>query len=186
MGKANMATKAQQPAGFSIVVMGVSGSGKSTVGELLAHTLSATFIDGDDLHPRANVQKMAKGEPLDDDDRAPWLTRINDAVYNLEQRSRKGVIVCSALKKLYRDRIREDNQNLLFVFLDGPKHVILDRMAARAGHFMKPDMLDSQFAALERPSINERDVLTVTIDTAPDAIVTRVMQLLRERGMAAE
>ena len=177
-------SKSLKSPGFSIVVMVVSGSGKSTVGEMLASALSATFIDGDDLHPRANVQKMAKGDPLDDDDRAPWLTRINDAVYNLEQRSRKGVIVCSALKKRYRDKIREDNQNLLFVFLDGPKHVILDRMATRAGHFMKPDMLDSQFAALERPGINEHDVLTVTIDTAPDAIVERVIGLLSERGVS--
>ena len=167
------------------MVMGVSGSGKSTVGEQLAAALSATFIDGDDLHPRANVQKMAKGEPLNDDDRAPWLIRINDAVYNLEQRSRKGVIVCSALKKRYRDNIRQDNQNLVFVFLDGPKHVILDRMAARAGHFMKPDMLDSQFTVLERPSISEEDVLTVTIDTAPEAIVAKVMKLLEERGLIA-
>lgn len=172
----------QPPAGFSVVVMGVSGSGKTTVAEMLAADMQATFIDGDDLHPRANVKKMGEGSPLNDEDRAPWLERINDAVYNLEQRSRKGVIVCSALKKRYRDAIRKDNKNLVFVFLDGPKHVILERMAARKGHFMKPDMLDSQFDALERPDISEQDVLTVTIDSTPQEIVSRVTERLKARN----
>ena len=155
----------------AIIVMGVSGTGNSTVGEALAKNLNAKFIDGDDLHPRANIQKMARREPLNDTDRQPWLERISDAVFSLEHKNECGVIVCSALKKAYRDRIRHGNQQLVFVFLDGSRELIMARMQARKGHFMKPAMLDSQFAALERPQPDEVDILTVSIDTDIDTIV---------------
>lgn len=178
-------TKTNKSLGFSVVVMGVSGSGKSTIGEQLAKALNGTFIDGDDLHPRANVIKMAEGNPLTDEDRAPWLTRINDAVFSLEQRSRIGVVVCSALKKSYRDAIRANNEAVFFLFLDGPKHVILQRMAARQGHFMKPKMLDSQFDALERPAIDETDVMTVTIDMSPQQIVDKVVGMLTDKRLVS-
>lgn len=118
-------------AGKCIVVMGVCGSGKSTVGERLAKELDAKFIDGDDLHPRANIQKMAGGTPLNDDDRAPWLERIRDAAYSTENKNEVGVIVCSALKRKYRDQIREGNESVQFLFLDGDYDLIMARMKSR-------------------------------------------------------
>ncbi len=150
-------------AGRSIIVMGVSGCGKSTIGEGIAHKLQAKFIDGDDLHPKANIQKMASGIPLNDNDRAPWLERIRDAAYSIENKNEIGVIVCSALKKQYRDQIRDGNQHIQFVFLDGSKSLILERIRTRKGHFMRETMLDSQLETLERPN-NEKDVITVNID----------------------
>ncbi len=172
-----------QSSGFCVVVMGVSGSGKSTIGERLARALSGTFIDGDDLHPRANVMKMANGIPLTDEDRAPWLTRINDAVFSLEQRSRIGVVVCSALKRSYREAIRANNQAVFFLFLDGSKQVILQRIANREGHFMKPQMLASQFDILERPSSDEIDVMTVSLTRSPAEIVNSVLSMLSHKGL---
>lgn len=169
--------------GFSIIVMGVSGSGKSTVGEHLAQALQATFIDGDDLHPRSNVEKMSAGIPLTDDDRRPWLEQISSEAHKLLQQEQCSVIVCSALKKHYRDIIRGNNHNLYFVFLDGDKHTILQRMTQRKGHFMKPDMLDSQFDILQRPRSDETDVLTVAISDSPQAIVNDVLQLLAQRNI---
>lgn len=168
-------------AGSSIIVMGVSGSGKSTVGASIAKHLGAKFIDGDDLHPRANIEKMRSGEPLNDDDRAPWLERIRDAAFSLENKNECGVIVCSALKKSYRDQIRDGNKQVTFVFLDGDKSLILERMGAREGHFMKANMLDSQFAALERPTADEQDVLTIAIGTGVDQVVACAITALAER-----
>ena len=149
--------------GKSIIVMGVCGCGKSTIGEALARRLNAKFIDGDDLHPKANIQKMASGTPLNDDDRKPWLERIRDAAYSIEAKNEVGVIVCSALKKVYRDQAREGNENVQFVFLDGDKSLILDRMRARKGHYMREAMLDSQLEILERPDY-EAGVITVSIE----------------------
>ncbi|MBU3023765.1 gluconokinase [Aestuariibacter sp. A3R04] len=163
--------------------MGVSGSGKSTVGEQLAKALHAVFIDGDDLHPPGNVAKMSAGEPLTDDDRRPWLERVSEEVRSLMQRHQCSVIVCSALKKQYRDIIRAKNEHLYFLFLDGPKHTILQRMAQRKGHFMKPNMLDSQFATLERPTSDETDVFTVPVSQSPEAIVNHVLGLFEQRNM---
>ena len=121
-------------AAIKCVVMGVCGSGKTSVGKALAQHFAATFIDGDDLHPRANILKMASGHPLNDEDRAPWLERIGDVFFSLQRRSLSGVIVCSALKKSYRDIIRKDNEGLVFVHLVGSMDTILERMAARQGH----------------------------------------------------
>ena len=162
--------------GKSIIVMGVSGSGKSTVGEELAKALDDKFIDGDDLHPKANIIKMASGTPLNDHDREPWLERINDAVFSIKHKQETGVIVCSALKKKYRDCIRAGNDNLCFLFLDGEEAVIVERMQQRAGHFMKAEMVKSQFDALERPD-NEQDVITLDISTS---ITDLVQQAIKE------
>lgn len=151
-------------AGQSIILMGVSGSGKSTVGAALAREINAKFIDGDDLHPRANIQKMASGTPLNDDDRAPWLLRLNDAAYSLRHKNETGVIVCSALKRRYRDALRKDNEGMVFIYMKGSFDVIADRLKARAGHFMPTDLLRSQFDALEEPGEDEPDVLRVNID----------------------
>ncbi|MCG3722648.1 gluconokinase [Vibrio cincinnatiensis] len=167
--------------GNSIIVMGVSGCGKSTIGALIAQRLGAKFIDGDDLHPRANIEKMRHGEPLNDHDRAPWLERIRDAAFSLENKSEQGIIVCSALKKAYRDQIRDGNQNVTFLFLDGDKDLIIERMRARQGHFMKTDMLESQFATLQRPSAEETDVLTISIASNIDHVVERAITALQQR-----
>ncbi|CEO41590.1 gluconokinase [Photobacterium kishitanii] len=163
--------------GRSIIVMGVCGCGKSTIGENIANKLNAKFIDGDDLHPKANIQKMASGTPLEDIDRAPWLERIRDAAYSIETKNETGVIVCSALKKKYRDQIREGNKNVQFIFLDGSKSLILDRMRARQGHFMRETMLDSQLETLERPD-QEVGVFTISIDGSIDNIVDAAVAVL--------
>ncbi|AEH32788.1 gluconokinase [Vibrio anguillarum] len=165
--------------GSSIIVMGVCACGKSTVGAKLAQKLGAKFIDGDDLHPKANILKMAGGEPLNDDDRKPWLERIRDAAFSLESKNEHGVIVCSALKKTYRDQIRDGNQNVTFLFLDGSFDLIMKRMQARKGHFMKANMVESQFNTLERPD-NEVKVAIVDIDTDIDEVVERALVALRE------
>jgi len=158
------------------VVMGVSGSGKSTVAQALANRLQAKFIDGDDLHPRANIKKMQLGMPLDDEDRAPWLTRINDAVFSFASKQETGVLVCSALKRRYRDVIRKDNAQVHFVYLKGEQRLIAKRMAQRSGHFMQPGMLSSQFAALEEPDAAEKDVTTCNVAAPVEVIVDQLMQ----------
>ncbi|HDM8224251.1 gluconokinase [Vibrio campbellii] len=164
-------------AGSSVVVMGVCASGKTTIGEHLAKNLGRKFIDGDDLHPRANIQKMASGQPLNDDDRKPWLERIRDAAYSLESKNEHGIIVCSALKKIYRDQIREGNENVSFLFLDGSKELILERMRARQGHFMKENMVNSQFETLERPE-NEPRTIFVSIDATIEDVVSNAAELI--------
>ncbi|MGH1549069.1 gluconokinase [Leifsonia poae] len=132
---------------LEVVVMGVSGSGKTTVGQLLADRLGVPFVDGDALHPPANVAKMASGIPLDDDDRAPWLRTIGDT---LAGTSPEGVVVaCSALKRAYRDLIRAEAPNAVFAELDGDRELLAARMAARPGHFMPVSLLDSQLATLQ-------------------------------------
>ncbi len=165
--------------GNSIIVMGVCASGKSTIGEKIAQRLGAKFIDGDDLHPKANIQKMSRGEPLNDDDRKPWLERIRDAAFSLESKNEQGIIVCSALKKSYRDQIRDGNQNVTFLFLDGSFDLIMSRMTARKGHFMKSNMVESQFNTLERPD-NEDQVAVVDIDTDIDTIVKHSIVALND------
>ncbi|ANS83970.1 Gluconokinase [Vibrio scophthalmi] len=171
-------------AGSSVIVMGVCACGKSTIGEQLAQKLGRKFIDGDDLHPRANIQKMASGQPLNDDDRKPWLERIRDASYSLESKNEHGIIVCSALKKKYRDQIREGNENVTFLFLDGNKELIMDRMRQRQGHFMKENMVNSQFETLERPDA-EPQTIVVGIDCSIEEIVDNAAQQLIAQQEAA-
>ncbi|MGL6017690.1 MAG: gluconokinase [Gibbsiella quercinecans] len=169
-------------AGKSIILMGVSSSGKSTIGAALAQEIHAKFIDGDDLHPRANIQKMASGQPLNDDDRAPWLERLNDAAYSLVHKNETGIIVSSALKRRYRDRLRKDNDNMVFIYLKGSFDVILSRMKARAGHFMPPELLKSQFDALEAPGPDEKDVICIDIDTDVASVVQRCVTALKAKS----
>jgi gluconokinase len=145
------------------VLMGVSGCGKSAVATQLAQALNAALLDGDFLHPRANIEKMASGQPLNDDDRAPWLAALNDAAFAMQRTNSVSLIVCSALKKPYRDRLRVGNSNLSFLFLDGEYNLIAERLRARQGHFQKAGMLDSQFATLERPDASETDVVRIDI-----------------------
>jgi len=163
--------------GKCIIVMGVSASGKSTIGQLLATEIKAKFIDGDDLHPKKNVLKMISGEALNDEDRKPWLERISDAMFSIEQKNEHCVIVCSALKKRYRDQLREDNEKLIFIYLDGTLETVLTRINQRTGHFMKSALLDSQFDILE-PPIGESNVVAINIDQDVNSIVEQALSAL--------
>lgn len=165
--------------GKSFIFMGVSSTGKTSVGTEVARRLGIKIIDGDDLHPRTNILKMAQGQPLNDQDRAPWLERINDATFSLEQKSEVGIIVCSALKKKYRDQIRHGNDQVKFVFLHGSFDLILERMQQRQGHFMKVDMLKSQFETLEVPQADETDVTAIDISGSFEEVVDRCVTALQ-------
>lgn len=165
--------------GKSIILMGVSSTGKTSVGTEVARRLGLKLIDGDDLHPRANIIKMGQGQPLNDQDRYPWLERIRDAAFSLEQKSEKGIIICSALKKQYRDLIREGNDSVKFLFLHGDFELVLQRMRQRKGHFMKEEMLKSQFDTLEVPKAEETDVLAVNIDGSFEEVVERCVEALK-------
>ncbi len=151
-----------------LVVMGVSGSGKSTVGLAVAEHVRLPFIDGDSLHPRSNIDKMSAGLPLTDDDRWPWLARIGMALHDAEGGL---VISCSALRKAYRDDLRaKTGAPLAFLFLDGTREVLMPRMGLRQGHFMKASMLDSQLATLEPPH-NEPLVFVQNVTESVEEIV---------------
>lgn len=165
-----------------VVVMGVSGSGKSTIGAAIAAALALRFVDGDSLHSPASVARMRSGVPLTDDDRWPWLDRIGaelaDAV-----RSPAGVVVaCSALKRAYRDRIRAAAPGVRFVFLDGSRETIESRMATRSGHYMPTSLLASQLATLERPQDDERDVVALSIEAPVAGIVDAAVRALATRA----
>lgn len=143
-----------------IVIMGVAGSGKTTVGKALAEVTDIRFFDGDDLHPQSNIEKMASGIPLTDEDRWPWLERVGAT---LADATGDVAVGCSALKRSYRDRIRQMAKGpVTFVYLEGSKDLISRRMNEREGHFMPPSLVDSQFAALEPPGADE-DAVTVDI-----------------------
>ncbi len=160
--------------------MGVCGSGKTSVGQAIAKAFGGSFIDGDDLHPRANILKMKNGIPLTDEDRQPWLVRVSDVFFSLENRSSSGVVVCSALRRKYRDIIRDGNPGLIFLHLYGSKELILERMAKRKGHYMKPEMVDSQFATLEFPGEDEKDVINVSIEGSLEDVTNRSIEALKE------
>jgi gluconokinase len=149
-----------------IVVMGVSGSGKSTVGSALARRLGVPFVDADALHPLANVAKMAAGEPLDDDDRYPWLEKVGGWLAGHPA----GVVSCSALRRKYRDQLRVHCPRVEFLHLDGSPEMIGRRLAARAGHFMPAALLRSQFETLEPLDVDEAGV-TVDAEHSVDAII---------------
>jgi gluconokinase len=160
-----------------IVVMGVSGSGKSTVGAALAQRLRVPFADGDDFHPSANIVKMTAGQPLDDDDRYPWLERIGDW---LAANSGGGVMSCSALKRKYRDQLRRHCANVTFLHLSGSPEVIARRQGSRPGHFMPASLMASQFATLEALRPDERGV-TIDFDQDIDSIVATYVARTAER-----
>jgi len=158
---------------MSIVVMGVCGSGKSTVGLLLAKRLGWPFIEGDELHPRTNVEKMRRGEALCDDDRWPWLERIAGSIAEHQNRGKSVVVTCSALKRAYRDRLRTAGTPLYFVHLRGEPGLLAERMAERREHFMPPGLLDSQLATLEVPE-NCENVLEIDVKLPPHGIVDHI------------
>jgi gluconokinase len=157
-----------------VVLMGVSGSGKTTIGTLLAERTGTTFADADDYHPQANKQKMAAGHPLNDEDRAPWLQTLNDLLRQWHTSGTGGVLACSALKEKYRETLASGMppDAVKFVLLDGSKELISERLAARKHEFMNSALLDSQFATLEPPS----DALRILNDKPPEKIVDEILE----------
>jgi gluconokinase len=158
-----------------VILMGVTGCGKTTVGTRLAEKLGWTFRDADDYHPAENVAKMKAGTPLTDADRWPWLDRLNSLLRESEREGANLVLACSALKQAYRERLAQGCAKLRFVFLDGAPELMRARLAARRGHYMNPALLDSQFAALERP----QDALRLDADASPESLTQALMQALR-------
>ncbi|AIX75589.1 MAG: gluconokinase [Mixta calida] len=165
----------KSPSHHVFILMGVSGSGKSAVAYEVSHQLKTAFLDGDFLHPRANIEKMAEGHPLNDSDRQPWLQAVNDAAFAMQRTQAVSIIVCSALKKSYRDILRNGNDNLSFIYLKGEFETIESRLKARKGHFFKPQMLVSQFDTLEEPGADENDVLVVDINhSLPEVVAATI------------
>ena len=165
-----------------VVVMGVSGAGKPTVGNELADRLGWEFIEGDRLHPAENVAKMHSGQPLTDADRGPWLDRIAEQIDDRLARGSCAVVTCSALKRAYRRRIIGARAGVRLVFLAGPSAVIAARIAARRGHFMPPSLLASQFAALEPPQPDENPI-AIAVDQPVDRIVEQIVAALARSAL---
>ena len=157
-----------------LVVMGVSGAGKSTVAVVLADKLGWPLQEGDALHPPANVAKMSAGTPLTDEDRWPWLAVIAGVIDQWRAEGRSGIVTCSALRRAYRDILIGPRREVRLVYLRGAKPLIAARLAARRGHFMPPALLDSQFAALEEPGADERPI-AVDISNEADAIAAAII-----------
>lgn len=165
---------------LTVVVMGVSGSGKSTVAALLAGALGCHFREGDDLHPRENVEKMRSGIPLTDADRLPWLRKIAEEIDGWRARGECGVLTCSALKRSYRDVIIGHRREVVLVYLKGSRDLIHQRMAARHEHFMPVALLDSQFATLEEPTPDEHPII-VDVGGKPTEIAHEIVCRLEDR-----
>jgi len=154
------------------IVMGVSGSGKSSVGKALAEHLGWDFYDADDFHPPENVANMANGIPLDDSDRAPWLTALHNLILSSLAQNKPGVLACSALKERYRKQLMVGNDGVQLVYLKGSYDLIWSRMIARKEHYMKPHMLQSQFDALEEPA----NALTINISMPVKKILSKILE----------
>ena len=164
-----------------VVVMGVSGSGKSSFGQALAHALDWDFLEGDDMHPPANVEKMRAGIALDDDDRGPWLGHIAAWISSEGSQGRQGVVACSALKRAYRDRLRQTGVVVRFVYLRMERGELEHRMRQRS-HFMPASLLDSQLQALEEPESDEA-ALTMSGDRTIDEMMSKVRRWLQQSGI---
>ncbi|MCX5496394.1 gluconokinase [Kaistia dalseonensis] len=175
---------AQEPLAFNLVVMGVSGSGKSTAGAALADRFDTDFIEGDQLHPAANVAKMAAGTPLDDNDRLPWLKAIGRRMAEADDAAKGIVVACSSLKRSYRDILRAATRRpVIFIFLDGSHALLKERMLTRTSHFMPPSLLDSQLATLERPTEDE-DFIRIDLDGDIDAELEAAADAIAARPLA--
>ncbi len=162
------------------VMMGVSGSGKTTIAVGVAQREGWPLLEGDKFHPPANIEKMSHGTPLTDEDRWPWLRAIAAEIDAMRARGQSAIVACSALKRAYRDILIGDRPDVVLVYLRGDKALIAARMAARKGHFMPAALLDSQFATLEEPGPDEHPI-TVSVAPPPDAIVDEVVRQLKER-----
>lgn len=173
MSAADDARHPQEARPPAVIVMGVSGSGKTSVGEAVAARFGMPLLEGDQFHPKANIEKMSSGTPLTDDDRWPWL----DAIAAAMRDAPGGVVVtCSALRRVYRDRLRDGaGRRVLFVFLDGSRDTIAARLAARRGHFMPASLLDSQLATLEPPGPGEPGIVRVSLEAPlPEVIAAAI------------
>ena len=155
-----------------VIVMGVAASGKTTVGELLARRLGWTFYDADAFHPAENIAKMANGMPLDDADRAPWLAALHALLSTAIRENRPGVLACSALKERYRQQLLDGNEGVQIVYLKGSYDLIWSRLSLRQGHYMKPEMLQSQFEALEEPE----NALVLDVSLSVEEVVNQIVE----------
>ena len=164
----------QRTKATALVIMGVSGSGKTTVGKALSIHLDWPFYDGDAFHPARNIEKMSKGIPLTDEDRQPWLERLNKLMKEHLDKNTSLIVACSALKKSYREILKKDLETIQFIFLEGSFDLIMKRMEGREGHFMKAEMLQSQFDTLEKPD----DAFIISIDQSVEKIVKSVLEKL--------
>ena len=160
-----------------IIVFGVSGAGKTTVGKLLARESGWHFVEADDFHSAANIEKMRSGRPLTDEDRWPWLERLREEIKRMVATSKNAVVACSALKRAYRDRLRVGNE-VKFVFLRGDYALVEKQLRSRRGHFMNAALLQSQFDYLEEPQADEH-ALTVALGRMPEEIVEEIEAKLR-------
>jgi len=161
-----------------IVLMGVSGCGKTSVGERLAQATGLPFFDGDDFHSQANVEKMSRGIPLNDDDRRPWLEALHELIADHLEQGESLIVACSALKQQYRDLLSKGESGMCFVHLKGSFDLIYGRMRRRAGHYMKKEMLQSQFNELEAPA----DALEIDISLSVSEVVERIVRALDLAG----
>jgi gluconokinase len=162
-----------------LIAMGVSGAGKTRIGELLAERLLCAFIDGDAFHSAVNKEKMHRGIPLTDDDRWPWLRTIREAIEAKLRAGETAVFTCSSLKRSYRDILRNGNKDVVFVYLKGTLEVLRERLGTRTGHFFDPSLLQSQLDTLEEPGPDE--AITVSIELSPERIVDEVIKEIRAR-----
>jgi gluconokinase len=163
-----------------VIIFGVSGAGKTTVGKLLARELGWRFIEADDFHPAANIEKMRSGHPLTDKDRWPWLEQLRQQIERSFSAGENAVLACSALKRAYRDRLRVSDE-VKFVFLSGDCALVAKQLRSRHGHFMNADLLKSQFDDLEKPEPDE-NVLTIELGRTPEEIVESIKAKLNSAG----
>jgi gluconokinase len=161
----------------ALIVMGVAGSGKTTIGEKLAERISWRYEDADTFHPPSNVAKMSAGVPLTDEDRWPWLMAIAAEIDRICAKGERMVVGCSALRRVYRDLLVHGRRDVRMIYLEGTQSLIADRISRRKGHFMPPELLASQFRTLEPPTPDERPI-TVSIDGAEDSIVDDIVRQL--------
>jgi gluconokinase len=162
-----------------LIAMGVSGAGKTRIGEMLAERLHCAFTDGDAFHSAANKEKMHHGIPLTDEDRWPWLKTIRAAIEEKQKAGETAVFTCSSLKRSYRDILRAGDKDVCFVYLKGSREVLAERLGHRTGHFFDPSLLESQLETLEEPGDDE--AITVSIDLTPERIVDEVLKQVEAR-----
>jgi len=166
-----------------VIVFGVSGAGKTTIGKLLAEQFGWRFYEADDFHPSANIEKMRNGRPLTDEDRSPWLERLREQITRSLAAKENAVLACSALKRAYRERLRVSD-DVKFVFLRGNYALIERQLGRRRGHFMNPALLQSQFADLEKPESDE-DAITIELGQSPEELVEQIKAKLNLRTTAS-
>lgn len=165
---------------YSFIFMGVSGSGKSTVAKVVSEKLDAPLLDGDSLHPKGNIDKMSAGQALNDKDRKPWLESLNSSIHTMQQTYSISFLVCSALKKEYRNMLRKNNVGLYFIYLKGDFNTVSERLKNRKGHFFKFHLLKSQFDTLEEPSSEEKDIYILRIDQPLEDVVNQSLTFIQK------